>query len=153
GDRHGPIWDAPVSPSPGSGSVAACPDARAGPRGKFGVLARLSRARERSVRRDVSTRAQRRWALGAGPVRASSRPMMEDPMISQRSRLETGVPGLDVVLGGGLLKGGIYLLTGGPGTGKTVIANQICFHHAREGGRCLYVTLLAESHSRLLTNL
>ena len=74
-------------------------------------------------------------------------------MISQRSRLETGVPGLDVVLGGGLLKGGIYLLTGGPGTGKTVIANQICFHHAREGGRCLYVTLLAESHSRLLTNL
>lgn len=79
--------------------------------------------------------------------------MTDDPMTTGRHRLSTGVPGLDPVLGGGLLAGGIYLLTGGPGTGKTVIANQICFNHARQGGRCLYVTLLSESHSRLLANL
>lgn len=71
----------------------------------------------------------------------------------RRRRLPTGVPGLDEVLGGGFFEGGIYLLTGGPGTGKTVLANQLCFARAREGQRCLYVTLLAESHSRMICNL
>jgi circadian clock protein KaiC len=60
---------------------------------------------------------------------------------------------LDEVLGGGFIAGGTYLLVGGPGTGKTVIANQICFERVRQGESCIYVTLLAESHSRMIANL
>ena len=36
-------------------------------------------------------------------------------------RMSTGVPGLDTVLGGGLLKGGVYMVTGPPGGGKTIL--------------------------------
>lgn len=66
------------------------------------------------------------------------------------SRFVTGVHGLDTVLGGGLLRGGTYLLQGAPGAGKTVLANQLAYLHAKGGGKVLYVTLLAESHARLL---
>ena len=68
-------------------------------------------------------------------------------------RLPSGVPGLDRVLNGGLFRGGMYMIMGAPGTGKTVLANQICFSHIAEGGRAVYVTLLTESHTRLLAHL
>src|SRR5213594_931285 len=40
------------------------------------------------------------------------------------SRTPTGIPGLDKLLNGGLPKGRIILLTGGPGTGKTILSSQ-----------------------------
>lgn len=66
------------------------------------------------------------------------------------ARVSTGVPGLDRILEGGLLRGGSYLFEGPSGTGKTLLANQIAFHHAATGGKVLYFSLLSESHSRLL---
>jgi len=69
-------------------------------------------------------------------------------------RVTTGIEGLDAVLRGGLVRGCSYIIQGRPGAGKTILANQICFHHARTGaGRVLYVTILAESHAHLLQNL
>jgi circadian clock protein KaiC len=68
-------------------------------------------------------------------------------------RVPSGVPGLDVILLGGFPKGGIHVVQGLPGTGKTTLGNQICYHHAASGGRALYVTLLAESHARMLLHL
>jgi circadian clock protein KaiC len=70
-----------------------------------------------------------------------------------RDRAPTGVPGLDTILHGGLLRRGVYLLQGNPGAGKTILANQLCFHHTAEGGRAIYATLLAETHERMLFNL
>ncbi|WP_170162314.1 RAD55 family ATPase [Caldimonas tepidiphila] len=69
------------------------------------------------------------------------------------ARIATGVPGLDEITGGGLVKSGVYILQGSPGAGKTILANQICFHHAAAGGRVVYVTMLAESHARLFQHL
>lgn len=69
------------------------------------------------------------------------------------NRLPTGVTGMDVILRGGFLSGGAYLVQGAPGSGKTVLANQICAHHAARGGRALYVTLLSEAHDRLISHL
>lgn len=40
------------------------------------------------------------------------------------SRAPTGIPGLDKLLTGGLPKGRIILLSGGPGTGKTILSSQ-----------------------------
>lgn len=68
-------------------------------------------------------------------------------------RISTGVPGLDTLLGGGLGSGGVYLVMGRPGTGKTTLGNQACFHHVQAGARAVYVTLLAETHARMLRNL
>jgi circadian clock protein KaiC len=68
-------------------------------------------------------------------------------------RVPSGVPGLDTVLRGGFPRGGIHILQGTPGTGKTTLGNQICYHNAATGGRALYVTLLSETHSRMLLHL
>ena len=65
-------------------------------------------------------------------------------------RLETGVPRLDYILEGGLFTGSTYVIMGPPGSGKTVLANHICSNHVgKDQGRCGYVTLLVESHSRM----
>ena len=69
------------------------------------------------------------------------------------SRVPTGVPGLDTILGGGFLQGGVYIIQGTPGTGKTTLANQIVFNHAARGGHALYTTLLAEYHGRMMQHL
>lgn len=75
------------------------------------------------------------------------------PVIAPLERLETGVPGLDKVLGGGLVKGAAYIVQGPPGAGKTIMANQICFERARRGEQALYMTLLSESFSRMFSHL
>ena len=68
-------------------------------------------------------------------------------------RVPTGIDGFDTILGGGFLKGGLYIVQGTPGTGKTTLANQICFNHVAAGGRALYATLLAEYHGRMIQHL
>jgi circadian clock protein KaiC len=69
------------------------------------------------------------------------------------SRCPTGIPGLDRILEGGLLASGVYIVQGPPGAGKTILANQVCFYHAAAGRHAVYVTLLAESHSRMFAHL
>jgi len=68
-------------------------------------------------------------------------------------RRPTKIDGLDRILEGGLLESGVYIVQGPPGAGKTILANQICFNQAAAGGRAVYVTLLAESHSRMFAHL
>jgi circadian clock protein KaiC len=77
--------------------------------------------------------------------------MSEDPTgSSSPPRIATGIRGLDRVLGGGLFRGGIYVVSGHPGAGKTTFANQVSFRFAADGGRASYVTLLSETHARML---
>lgn len=68
-------------------------------------------------------------------------------------RFPTGIEGLDIITKGGLLATGVYIIQGVPGSGKTILANEICYRHIGSGGRALYVTLLAESHTRMLQHL
>src|SRR6187401_1054094 len=84
---------------------------------------------------------------------------MSDPTSPERTesltprRILTGIPGLDRILDGGLLAAGVYIVQGPPGGGKTILANQACFFQAANGGRAVYVTLLAESHARMFAHL
>ena len=78
---------------------------------------------------------------------------MNDQVTGLPGRRPTGIAGLDCILEGGLLEAGVYIIQGPPGAGKTILANQACFHHASEGGRAVYITLLAESHSRMFGHL
>ena len=56
-------------------------------------------------------------------------------------RLPTGVPGLDPIVGGGLIPEALYLVKGAPGTGKTTIGLQFLIEGARRGEKCLYLGL------------
>ena len=69
------------------------------------------------------------------------------------ARLSSGVTGRDRVRGGGLFRGDMYVVVGEPGTGKTVLANQLSFHEAAQGRRVVYLTLLTEMHARMLAHL
>jgi circadian clock protein KaiC len=60
-------------------------------------------------------------------------------LVPQRS--QTGVPGLDDVLAGGLISHRLYLVDGDPGAGKTTLALQFLLEGVAQGERCLYVTL------------
>lgn len=69
--------------------------------------------------------------------------------MEQLTRLRSGIEGLDALLKGGLVAGASYIVQGRPGSGKTILANQIAFNHVAGGGRALVATLLSESHERL----
>jgi circadian clock protein KaiC len=85
--------------------------------------------------------------------RRSARDPGQQPKMSERidpsaqsatklgSRSSTGVPGLDEVLHGGLIRNRFYLVDGDPGAGKTTLALQYLLAGAQAGESCLYVTL------------
>ena len=80
-------------------------------------------------------------------------PMTNDNADTTSNLVTTGVKGLDSILGGGLVAGGLYLIEGMAGAGKTILSSQIAFHRIAQGERVLYMTLIAESHSKLLAHL
>ncbi len=65
-------------------------------------------------------------------------------------RLETGIPNLDAIFHGGLPKGSVSVIAGPPGSGKTTLTQQLCFHHAAQGGRVLYFNTLSEPTAKTL---
>ncbi|HLL22318.1 MAG TPA: ATPase domain-containing protein, partial [Kofleriaceae bacterium] len=54
---------------------------------------------------------------------------------------DTGISGLDHILGGGFPRDRIYLVQGDPGVGKTTLGLQFLMAGARNGEKCLYITL------------
>ncbi len=79
--------------------------------------------------------------------------MFEESTHFSPRKASTGVPGLDLVLSGGLAHGGLFLIEGAAGIGKTLLANQMAFAQARQGENVIYLTLLVESHGKLLHHL
>lgn len=55
--------------------------------------------------------------------------------------VSTGVPGLDAILNGGLLRGGFYLVQGDPGSGKTTVALQFARACVARGESILYISV------------
>jgi circadian clock protein KaiC len=69
------------------------------------------------------------------------------------TKLPTGIPEFDLVLGGGFSPGSCVVLAGAPGTGKTILAQQICFANATPEHHAIYYTTLSEPHSKLTSHL
>ncbi|MES3021053.1 MAG: ATPase domain-containing protein [Pseudomonadota bacterium] len=65
-------------------------------------------------------------------------------------RLGTSVPGLDLVLGGGLPKLSFNIIGGAPGSGKTTFAQQIMFGLAGPGCKALFFTAMGEPPVKML---
>lgn len=56
------------------------------------------------------------------------------------TRMDTGIGELNRVLGGGMVKGSLTLISGEPGIGKSTIIIQAASHIARQYGKVLYVS-------------
>lgn len=54
-------------------------------------------------------------------------------------RVETGIPGLDEILKGGVNETSCILIKGAPGTGKTILALQFIYNGAKKGQAGLYI--------------
>lgn len=67
--------------------------------------------------------------------------------------IATGVPSLDHLLGGGIPERQSVVVTGDPGTGKTILCSQIAFAHARRGEQVVVATVASEPHDKLLDEL
>lgn len=67
--------------------------------------------------------------------------------------LTTAVPGLDELLGGGLLPGTLAFIVGMPGAGKTVLATQIICQAVRTGKKAVIITAFSEGHVKLIEHL
>jgi len=63
------------------------------------------------------------------------------------AKTSTGVPGLDELLGGGIPRGRVILVTGGPGTGKTIMCAQFMFNGiTKYGENGIFVSLEEAKH-------
>ncbi len=60
--------------------------------------------------------------------------------LEQPRRISSGIGELDRVLGGGMVEGGVSLLGGQPGIGKSTLLLQVCGNLARSGIKVLYVS-------------
>ena len=67
--------------------------------------------------------------------------------------MASGVPGLDLVLNGGLEPGAVVIVAGPPGSGKTILAQQMCFASAVAGRKSVYYTTVSEPHTKLVRHL
>ncbi|MEM3737193.1 MAG: ATPase domain-containing protein [Candidatus Bathyarchaeia archaeon] len=62
-------------------------------------------------------------------------------------KVPTGIPGLDELLGGGLPRGRIILIVGGPGAGKTIMSAQFLFNGiTKYGENGIFVSLEEAKH-------
>lgn len=83
-------------------------------------------------------------------------------MIALTEYMESGIPGMDKILQGGLPRNQMYALYGTSGSGKTTLCMQFLLHGVKLGERCLYIGTsetvseikqIASSHQWDLTNL
>jgi len=63
----------------------------------------------------------------------------------EKPKLKTGILGLDEMLNGGLIAGRPYLITGGPGAGKTVLCMHFLLEGTKNKEKGLYIALEEQS--------
>lgn len=66
--------------------------------------------------------------------------------------VETGIQGLDAILGGGIPRGHIVMISGSSGTGKTILGTEFLFRGAKKNENGLYISL-SESKEKFLKNI
>ena len=65
-------------------------------------------------------------------------------------RGRSGDEGLDLILGGGLPLNGINLIMGLPGSGKTLLCQQLMFARASEERPAIYLSTVSEPFEKIL---
>jgi circadian clock protein KaiC len=88
------------------------------------------------------------WQDAVKETKARSTALTEEKGKSAPSRIiTTGSAGLDRMLGGGVPLGSSVFICGAPGSGKTVLAQQMAYNVAATGGDVLYLYVSGFSES------
>ena len=66
--------------------------------------------------------------------------------------IKTGIPGFDELFDEGIPRGTNNMVSGGPGTGKTIFCLQMLYNLAREGHDCVYLSM-EETPERLKSHM
>ena len=74
-------------------------------------------------------------------------------MTKPNGRLRTGVPNLDAIFNGGIPRSSLIAICGAPGSGKTILTQQLCFHNATAKAKALYFGTVSEPTAKILRNL
>lgn len=84
-------------------------------------------------------------SVGKASARKLTVTKLNDLFVNDEIRYSTGLSELDRVLGGGIVKGSLVLLSGDPGIGKSTILLQIC-QHIGKNQSILYVSGEESAH-------
>ena len=71
---------------------------------------------------------------------------------NKKGYIQTGILGFDALIEQGIPKGDLLIVAGGTGSGKTIFCLQTLVNKAREGSKCLYMSL-EESEEKLVTHM
>ena len=64
-------------------------------------------------------------------------------------RIKTGIPGLDSIISGGIPKNTITLISGPPGSGKTILCLQFLYQGIEEGDRMDIIRRLKQAKKKI----
>lgn len=93
-----------------------------------------------TMNEEIREISPKKAASSPGGMRSSGRPVaINEISMTDEERYCTGLTELDRVLGGGIVKGSLILISGEPGIGKSTILLQICEYLGRSL-RILYVS-------------
>lgn len=76
-------------------------------------------------------------------------PSLDEPIDSAIPRIDLGITGLDEMIQGGVPRRSLMVAIGGPGTGKTTLAQQFIQHGLEHGERCVYLSLEESKNKQL----
>lgn len=90
---------------------------------------------------DSTDKRRRSGAAGIGETKKVNRPSrLTEVKSGDYTRMDTGIGELNRVLGGGMVKGSLTLISGEPGIGKSTIIIQAAANIAQQYGKVLYVS-------------
>ena len=93
---------------------------------------------EEPVRKETHMGAASRTGGSRGSLPTPT--VLADVCVRVEDRVSTGLKELDLVLGGGIVKGSLTLVGGDPGIGKSTLLLQVCRHLSDAGHRVLYIS-------------
>ncbi len=88
---------------------------------------------------------------GETPVPAQ--PQRQHSRLEQLQRMQSGIPGFDQIVNGGLIRDRVYLLSGPAGAGKTIFSSQFLYNGLTRFGENGVYVVLEETPQQLRQNL
>ncbi len=98
---------------------------------------------------DNTSYDQSAYATPAGPVPEQR----TRPVLQQLQRIQSGIPGFDSIVGGGLIQDRVYLLAGPAGAGKTIFSAQFLYNGLTKFNENGVYVVLEETPQQLRENM